>query len=400
MQRYRALRATFTLLALFVLGSVLGGCGGGEENLNIDLRPILPDSWSPIGDWESVNIDDDAPPEYLLFYHYDASQDIYDASRDILGPIGAVIYDAQSSESADLSAGNLRPYTLLPSYRKGAGQGFVAPPEQTERVQTLSVTRTEPDEIDPRRLFDGVEAAQGGQPPADNADNRPDELILLGARMPIGGYNYISLFWWKGVERGYGSAQISAPGGVSAAKWAGPANQSPIVEVRAMYPQHDRSLLCKESLFIRRIDKDNTNPSDYRTSVWYQETPSRLVFCYGAPATPFYPEGTVLAYLLQYLDNPNAESDLITAGAKPNVDIQIEGFEKVDALKYFASAGVRSPAEAVENTQDATTVWATLFFEEAPHQRLYQFSLQRISSDSRSPAAPARWQIVRVDRES
>ena len=85
----------FCLLCFVILPSACKPPEPSQE-LNIDLGVILPEEWQAISTWESINIDADAEQEYLLFYRYDASTTA--DGEGIGGPIGAVIYDPQTSK--------------------------------------------------------------------------------------------------------------------------------------------------------------------------------------------------------------------------------------------------------------------------------------------------------------
>ena len=76
--------------------------------------------------WQSINIDGDDAPEYLLFFTYDNDQ------------VGAVIYDEQIGSTQTTSptpvpvpnqpSGLYVPYRLEPDYWAGAGSvGYIAP---------------------------------------------------------------------------------------------------------------------------------------------------------------------------------------------------------------------------------------------------------------------------------
>ena len=391
----------FCLLCFVILPSACKPPEPSQE-LNIDLGVILPEEWQAISTWESINIDADAEQEYLLFYRYDASTTA--DGEGIGGPIGAVIYDPQTSkgmpedseESTRPPAAGLQPYSLLPNYWQGSGYGFVAPPRQTGRPDWTVVRREERNETDNRYfeiLAQQAQASSDGQTPGDLPPH--DELIVYGGASPIGGPTYISIFWWSTISEGYGSTQISAPGGLHIEEWDGAVDRSPIRTVRARYPQYDRSLLCKESRFIRRLDPDFASDGAYRAAIYYEEGARQLIFCYGIPQTPFYPEAVVLAYLLQ----PDRNASLLVEDARQSIPGTLGEYALVDSLQYMATIGTFA-GEATTSGPITTTVWATLIYQNGGEResRLYAFTLEHIPSDLSSRTTD-QWRITGVQRQ-
>lgn len=393
-------------ICLLCLVMLVNACNRQPDpELNIDLRMILPEEWEAVSSWELINIDADPEQEYLLFYHYDASTSA--DGEEISGPIGAVIYDPQTSTAVPEDAGEntsppaprLQPYALLPSYWRGAGYGFVAPPRQVGRPEWLVVQRVQASEIE-NSYFDVLaqQTQTSGEqisvvPPSDLPPN--DELIVYSGSSPIGGPTHISIFWWSTLGEGYGSTQISAPGGLYVEEWDGAANRSPIRTVRARYPQYDRSLLCKESRFQRRLDPNLTSQGAYRAAVYYEEGPRQLVFCYGVPQTPFYPEAVVMAYLLQ----PDRNASLLVEEVRQSTARTLGTFMGVDALQYLASIDTFA-SRADTPRPIVTTVWVTLLYEVngGVESRLYAFTLEHLPSDLRSRTTD-QWRVVGVQRQ-
>lgn len=388
---------------LFGLAILLGACAPPEPEpgLIIDLSDILPEEWQAVSKWEHINIDADSEHEYLLFYRYDASTTA--DGEAISGPIGAVIYDPQtpagmseeSEESARPPAPWLQPYALLPNYWQGSGYGFVAPPRQSGRPQWSVVQRQEQSETDNRyfeilaRDMPSSASEQQGDLPSH------DELIVYGGNSPIGGPTYISIFWWSTLSEGYGSTQISAPGGLHIEEWDGEPDRSPIRTVRARYPQYERSILCKESRFHRRLDSENTSEGSFRAAIYYEEGARKLVFCYGIPDAPFYPEAVVLAYLLE----PDHNEKLLSDEALPNVPHALGNFAWVDALQYLASIPTYV-GQAETSRTITTTVWASLVYRSGGsfQNRVYAFTLEHVPSDLSSRTTD-QWRIVDVQSE-
>lgn len=274
----------------------------------LPLTDALPASWVALRDVQEVNIDGDGATEYLLFFTYDpigataptTSLFFFRNSNQPSGPIGAVIYDAQvvtgttTSErvSPDRPTNAMVPYAILPSYRRDAGQGFIAEPAQREAVAAYPVS------------YRALNAAVGTTAAADT-------LIFLG------GETYLSFAWWQNRSEGYGVTQIYAPGGFETAlyssfNWATwRDNPQPIQQIIGVHPLHDRNLLCRRF----RYDLDTAagaNATGGRP-IRYQRRDLGLQFCAGTPVHPFYPEGVVLAYLLE------GQADLLDAAAPAGI---------------------------------------------------------------------------------
>ncbi|MEZ4614453.1 MAG: hypothetical protein R2867_02910 [Caldilineaceae bacterium] len=316
------------LLSIVVLCS---GCLPADEatvTAALPLDDVLPATWTPLGDVQPVNIDGDSASEYLLFFTYDSNG----------GPVGAVIYNPENDgrfsqpipeqpaseqptpqqtaegESIDgvpngspvnrdtlgandtpvasinRPASSLVPYPILPSYRPGAGQGFIAESAQAGVISVYPLTlgpttATTPNEPTPRQA---------------------DALAILG------GANYLTLVWWQRPQHEYGVTQLYAPAYFEAAlftpfdweSWR--ASPQFINEIIAVHPLHDRSLLCRRKRYTL-VSPVATSGIDINAlvagstavveNILYHEMDMGLNFCNGAPVTPFYPEAVTLAYL-------------------------------------------------------------------------------------------------------
>ena len=296
--RQAPLRLLTGLLAgLFVLAA-LGGCMPGRttEAAGPSVLGLLPAEWQPLAAeagrfageqyWRPVNIDGDAAQEYLLFFTFDSGQ------------VGALIYDAQIGGAGAVSAtpipvplqpaGINQPYRIAPSYWNGAGSvGFVAPPGTPATAITVNSVRRP------------VEAGEAPDDQAVTADGvaLPDELIIFG------GKTVITVLWWRNEFNGYGVAQMSAAAGLEPLQWV---NDELAVTPLAQVIGHEplggtlaRSHLCRRAIFVRLA---NPEPADvvgtvYRPTIVYQPTDRGIDFCTGAPPSPYYPEGVVLAFL-------------------------------------------------------------------------------------------------------
>lgn len=288
MLQVRSARLYYARLFFWLLPLLTGSCLRQRAETTVDpalpLADSLPTTWTALRDVERVNIDSDPQTEYLLFFTYN--------NTTSPGPVGAVIYDSQANYTPDL-AGNssdqpssaLVPYALLPSYRPGSGQGFVAEPVQRDAVSFFPInfrTRTT----------------------ATNSET--GEIAQADALVMRGGNNYLTFVWWQNPDIGYGITQLYAPGGFESApqqafNWSAWEDApQPIKEIIAVQPLHDRNLLC------RRIRHQLVAPSAAElaqadkqiNAITYLAQDLGLQFCNGVPAAPFYPEGVVLAYLL------------------------------------------------------------------------------------------------------
>lgn len=266
---------------LLVLALLLAGCFrlGNNNNMTFGLEEFLPADWTPVGDVIEVDIDGDADIERLLFYHYDRS-------GESAGPVGALIFDLRQGETtvttegeplARQSSSSLVRHQILPSYWQGAGQGFIAEPDQAGDIPVYTVT------------YPGSDVDPG---------NSRKELVVLG------GNTYLTFIWWRGRMDGYGVTQLYAPGGFEGVDWTAYSRQpEPITQVIGLYPLHDRSLICRR-VGYDRVDVEPVNLAlddatvAYRQTIAYRSSNRGLDFCYGIPTSPFYPEAVVLAYLL------------------------------------------------------------------------------------------------------
>lgn len=295
---------TLALIALALL--LLSGCarlGAQPGAVTLDVTAFLPPEWQAIGPLQSVDIDDDSAIEYLYLYTYDQAGG---------GPVGALIFDPQAesivTQSGERVAGRPasfpNPYAILPSYWEGAGQGFIAAPGQSDAVTTYQVAY--------------ASAAVGAEAP------KPDTLILRGDNM------YLTFVWWRNVDEGYGVSQLFAPGGFEGVDWtAWQRDPQPILSLVGSTPQYNRSLFCRKTRYDL-AEAAVPDPDAYRQGVHYVATDLGLDFCYGAPAHPFYPEGVVLAYLLE----PEQRNSLLTPElqADPERAAELEQISSLDRL--------------------------------------------------------------------
>jgi len=353
----------------------------------LPLTDALPASWVALRDVQEVNIDGDGATEYLLFFTYDptgatapaTSLFFFRNNNQPRGPIGAVIYDAQvvtgttTSErvSPDRPTNAMVPYAILPSYRRGAGQGFIAEPAQREAVAAYPVS------------YRALNAAVGTTATA------ADTLIFLG------GETYLSFAWWQNRTEGYGVTQLYAPGGFETAlyssfNWtAWRDNPQPIQQIIGVHPLHDRNLLCRR--FRYDLDTAAGGSASVGRSIHYQRSDLGLHFCAGTPVHPFYPEGVVLAYLLEgqaeLLDTAGAPADIPNT-VTPQSDelpwlrqlVENDGILRVDDLVSYATLTTATTPVNAEQT-DTIGVCAVLTLQpttntDAPQSQGLFFTLR------------------------
>jgi hypothetical protein len=318
MQRIGFPRNLWQVIVLAGLAALLGGCLGGNANVTgPQVLSAMPQGWTPLSRqrgvffsrntdpiWTEINIDDDLASEYLLYFTYDNGQ------------IGAIIYDQQAGASAVNSptplpapnqpAGQYVPYQVEPSFWTRSDVpdtvGYIAPPGVT--IDQLRVEQVQ--------RFSAAETERQGRARTQVETNTPpnNELIIYG------GSTVISVLWWRNTFNGYGVAQMEAGSVLQPSAREGDVlrpletviGQTPLAGLLA------RSVLCSEVRFTRT---DTGEPADivqpvYQGAVRYVESSGGIVFCDGAPAYPYYPEGVVLAFLR------SAPAGATEAGAPPS----------------------------------------------------------------------------------
>lgn len=329
-------RSTLVVGALMVTIFLLSGCrwlGGNTNDLGIDYRDYLPVEWEPLGSWQDVNIDDDDTVEHLLFYRYEGGQ------------VGGVIYDPQTNsnfapaaEAAPIFALPnqpsimMIPYRLLPSYWNHAGQGVLATPSQ--EVPTFIQVQRPTGEVDQSKDANGE----------SKENKRTDELIIFG------GNTHLSIFWWQDAAKGYGVAHMDAPGGLVVTNWFGKEGASTIMSVDGYYPEeNNRSFFCRKVTYVRSMPEDpKLRKDDYRFFIGYEAKPQGLTFCPSNkfetnktyPQYAFYPEATILAYLLHTPDerrNQKSMTGVVDPSVLEKVDGLVGKLNRVESLTYYSA---------------------------------------------------------------
>lgn len=404
MIRFDLVRCLQYLLLCFPLLS--GGCAALQRNETaaLPLAEALPAAWTALRDVEPVNIDGDAAPEYLLFFTYDTtataapSRSLFSLSSTApRGPIGAVIYDGQVVTgttptvpvSPDRPTTAFVPYALLPSYRDGAGLGYVAEPTQQAAIAAYAVSyRT---------------TGQAGSATSTAADT----LILLG------GETYVTFAWWQNRATGYGVTQLSAPGGFEDAlyepfDWADwQRTPQPIRDIIAVHPLHDRNLICRRFRYVLDEAALGGGRPGAGAPLRFQKSDLGLHFCAGTPVHPFYPEGVVLAYLLAG-NETLLDSTVLTNTVTLQSDqlpwvhqlIQDEGVLRVDDLASYTTLRANR-AEQPTTAPDTIKVCALLTLQppDAPGAAVQQALLFTLRHEPAGfqPPTPDRLFIQTVE---
>lgn len=256
-------RASRAMLPWALLLLLTAGCFPfpPKQEVPFDMKAIIPTEWVPMGELIPINVDQDENTEWLLFYRYDLSKK-RKQSEEYAGPIGGVIFDQQIDKTTGISV--LARHDLLPEIRAGKGQGFLG--ENKCEVKPYDAS---------------------GDGKSDNGD-----LAVLGYGYGPSSPTYLSIFHRKDdVDQGYKFQLVGhfyGDGGIRME----PAIEKPsalrkvIVNTRL----NERSLISKRAVFNRQ--------DDHNGNVQYNldENENSLVFTYGIPENPYYPEAAVLAY--------------------------------------------------------------------------------------------------------
>lgn len=345
MQRVPVPSSLCYAIILAALSLLLGGCFNANANVaGPQVLSALPTSWTPLSSqrgvvfsrdsgpiWTEINIDNDATTEYLLYFTYDNGQ------------VGAIIYDQQAGASAVNSP------TPLPSPNQPAGQyvsyqvepsfwtrsdvpdtvGYIAPPGTT--IDQLRLAQVE--------RFPAGQGTEAGTANAETVADAPptNEAIIYG------GSTVITVLWWRNTFNGYGVAQMEAGGGLFPEASEGNTPR-PLQTVTGQTPLSGllaRSVLCEEVRFSRT---DAGEPPDivqpvYQSAVRYVESSGGIVFCKGAPAYPYYPEGVTLAWLR------SAPAGATEAGAPPS-DLLWSGLDDARRASLAAMVDLNGPQVA------------------------------------------------------
>lgn len=358
-----ALPQLIILVTIMLLLSSCARLRRAPAGVALDLTAFLPPEWQAVGALQEINIDGDTAVEYLLLYTYDS------VPGGTAGPVGALILDPQTEAvMADANRSILvrptgfpNPYAVLPSYWKGAGQGFIAPPDQAGNINVQQV------------------------PYVTSGD--PTQAPLADTLVIRGGPSYLTFVWWKNAIDGYGVTQLYAPGGFEGVDWNA-WQQAPqrLDTVIGVQPLNNRSLFCRKTSYTRlELAPESRSPADYRPLIQYQANDQGLSFCFGAPTHPFYPEGVVLAYL----QDTSKRLNLLTPALQNDADGQARLNAVLDQVTLLRVDEVSSYQDIPVSLYDAanpqaaltTTACAQVLVQPSPEgaspeQRWLLFTLQ------------------------
>jgi hypothetical protein len=269
-----------------------------SQRLPLDMQSVVPADWVPLGGLKTVNIDGDGDNEWLLFYRYDVQK-----VKAKQGPVGGVIFDAQFDPTS--GASTLVPYKLLPDFRAGKGQGFLAE-QGTPGYRTYD----------------------------SDGDGAADELAIFGYGNDPTFPMYLTVFRWQGGGTGKGYRVVThlfGDGGISV-KQPEVGKSGPISTIIQKTRLNERSLLSKRAVYVRQADG-------------YNLAEVSLDFTYGIPPNPYYPEATVLAY---YLLRNGGQADDASRLLVPEVNRQ-----PLQASLVTSAPALPSSAFSVPSSTDA-----------------------------------------------
>jgi hypothetical protein len=377
------------LLVLLVLYLIFGpGRKGSQEpetTLPASVQRLIPPSWNVITD-QTCNFDDDPQDEWLVVYHYD-NVPVHPAGQPsdtavAVSPIGGTIYDAKlespaEPESSQYQVTAITPYRLLPDFTIGKGQGYLG----ESAVQTLYF------------------------PPIDKDGNcAPTEVGFLGySSGNIDGATSLptrlSLFYWAGKDLGYQGSLFIGNARIDADIPTEP-NQF-VTQVTAYNQLNDRSLLCQAMTYTR------TGP---KQPFYIDPGTTTLDFCYGAPADPTYPEGTVAALLRNNkppkstteAPMPPGESYLLPGVALPPglaPPVSILAITNTASAPPVTGGGHSCAAEYGEDWQDWwCSQFAAVVTSEVPVSGVVrEVAWSMISVSQKDIVAEVHWRISNVE---
>jgi hypothetical protein len=267
----------------FVFFSDRGGQRVATTN-SIDIDEIKPPNWKPLDEKEKlilINLDDDVAVEWLFLY-----RDEYSTNQ-----IGGMVYDAQNrprgTEQVPVPSQApvyLVPYRLMPDYSIQKNHGYLG---------------------DDRVIYKAVGPSPASSADGPQADLQGEFLFIQGQFR--GRTNRFSVFWWIDAQRGYGGALATTPGWFSLSEqspndwdlWEDNEKLAALQSLWAWEPQTDRSNICRVVQWRLVSGGDPNVKSDVTRYFEADYDRGTLRFCRGAvPSEPAFPEGQVLAYLL------------------------------------------------------------------------------------------------------
>ena len=422
------------LVTSFLLAAA--GCGIFQSSsgapLELDYAGTLPESWTAVGSWHPVNIDDDDENEYLLLFAYDQGQvggAIYDSqiSPDLLGvvDVSTTPVPTPTIELVPVPLQPLayyRPYRLLPSswsysYGGNVGHGFLAAPGDSGDIQILTMPRPDGNgtatavvsqssvaQSDENDVNEGQDSAQTTAQQGEQGMPQPELEMMIR-----GGNTNLTFVWWRDRLRGYGVTQLTAQEGfrgVNWDQWSSAPYQ--IQEIDGLDPLTDylaRSQLCRITHYTR--DKFSLPPDPSMAglpAISFSEENRGITFCSGVPAYPFYPEGVVMAYLA-LSDGAETDAALQTAAGHlltPSVDadtiqrdtsqIRLED-EMIDDIAAYETVPAQPAIVTGEDYLPTTTVCVEAAERDDPQSRRWVVYTLQYRPPDFSQRLPDRWTI-------
>ncbi|HID34872.1 MAG TPA: hypothetical protein EYP25_09980 [Anaerolineae bacterium] len=367
---FRTILAILGVSFVLVTSAVifLGKTPANTTPLNVNLDEIKPPQWQAYyrdDGLVQINIDHDAEPEWLFFY-----KDGYNADR-----VGAVIYDAQNRPRNDFSIpiasqapAYLIPYRLLPDYTPSKNLGYLSDSDiefRTAGSQSILTPTPTP-----------------AATPAPQTQAMSGAKLLVKGKIHDGVINHFAIFWWMSPEFGYNGALATTPGWFSLSSsdpqdWkAWKDDPDKITQVWAWEPQVDRSNICRVAAWT--LEGDGKDPATWHFSAHYDE--SQLRFCTREiPSEPAFPEGQVLAFLLDQKRNRWRES------------ASVQTFDNVRVLHISEPVITDQPPEQPRSFVDVD-------FNARDGLHSMRWTVEMIPPAT--VKAPVRWRILRAEERT
>ncbi len=289
----------FLTCSIVLVLPLLAGCFNRNAPTGPQILDTLPEGWEPVtfgggglfsseSTWIPVNIDDDSPEEYLLYFMYDNKQIGAVIYKELLDSAGSSVLSATPIPAPNQPSSTFIPYRLAPSYWLGSGSaGYVAEPDTpSDQILTKSVARAPVSALD---------SSAAMTPTQDSPSIK--ELVIFG------GETLLTVAWWQNSYNGYGVTQVRARAGLVNPQYQDGDESKPVVSITGLDPLPDplgRSVICRQALYVRSpADEQPTTLSNpYASAIRYLPTDEGIVFCRTPlPDYPFYPEGVALAFL-------------------------------------------------------------------------------------------------------
>ena len=372
----------FLLCTIVLALPLLAGCFNRNAPAGPQIQDTLPEGWEPVtfgggglfsseSTWLPVNVDDDSPEEYLLYFMYDNQQIGAVIYKELLDSAGSSVLSATPIPAPNQPSSTFIPYRLAPSYWLGSGSaGYVAEPDTpSDQIITKSVARA------PVSALDSSAALT---PTQDSPSIK--ELVIFG------GETLLTVAWWQNSYNGYGVTQVRARAGLVNEQYQDGDESKPVVSITGLDPLPDplgRSVMCRQARHVRSPapEQPTTLPNPYASAIQYLPTDEGIVFCLTPlPSYPFYPEGVALAFLRpEDRDTPQTLAELNAYRAQLVQD----------------ESGVEDAREAEKAKEQKVQAWLSLFDFDGPDNdtmptvivdQLVSPSTLELTEDFRSPS--------------